>query len=854
MKQPAAPFSINGSQFRQNDRDVFLLSGEMHYFRIPRSLWDKHLLAAKQAGLTTISSYVPWAWHEPLEGQFDFSGETHPERDLIGWLHACAAHGLQVIVKPGPFILAEFRGAGIPDWFLESSGEQLKMRTREGRLVASDGVNLFHETWMTAVAHWYTQVMPVIRQHQATAGGPIILMQLCNEIGVFSWLAHQADYGPGIKEMFSEWAQQHLGNISTVNRLWGTTAADFSELELPPDARQPYTSAKDRARDYHWHLFWRTAYARYLQQLNTLARSHAVDVPFYHNLPGWIYGHGYEFPVNITMYQQLFADKSELLFGVDHIPEFVSHRNMHDDRIINDFTRAMTGNKPLFAAEFQSGSREYHVVPNPREMALFYKFSIANGLKGWNYYMFSQGKNKPRTGYSGDTFYWFTPLTVSGDKTPAYALVQHTNRMISAIEPLILASERKASICILLYPPYYTTELERPEMGASALTFTASVIRRTAWFDGLLKALQLLNVDYDMADLSQSDAQSLQSYKQIWMFATDEMDARDQQVLVDYATNGGDLLIFPHLPDRTCAQEPCHIVRDALNLHPSGTETIDSPLIDILTFRDVKCANPQVVYSPESLENAEVIARTLRGTPCGFSKALGDGRIRHLGTWLGFDTEAHLPVYQRLLELGNGTLRQAWSTTTEITVRQRFTPDHQALLAVGNYYNEAQAGWCAFTHPGTGETIQIPGARTLPGTIDEVAATPPAAAATPPAVAATPPAASAHPTLVLPPLYAILTPVNMPLWADLTLLYTTSDVLDIRIEPAADGSTTTLHITLAGDRDLIGELVLEGPRIATIDRVHVGFQQPETRTWDNRLLISYTHPHQQTITLTIELS
>jgi hypothetical protein len=77
---------------------------------------------------------------------------------------------------------------------------------------------------------------------------------------------------------------------------------------------------------------------------------------------------------------------------------------MHDDRIINDITQAMQGNKPLFAAEFQSGSREYHVVTNPREMELFYKASIANGLTGWNYYMFSQGRNPSRKGYSGELF------------------------------------------------------------------------------------------------------------------------------------------------------------------------------------------------------------------------------------------------------------------------------------------------------------------------------------------------------------------------------------------------------------------------------------------------------------------
>ena len=78
-----------------------------------------------------------------------------------------------------------------------------------------------------------------------------------------------------------------------------------------------------------------------------MASERGVTVPLYHNLPGWIYGHGYEFPVNITMYEDLFRDKSEIIFGVDHIPEFLSYRNMHDDRIINDITGAMQGNKPL---------------------------------------------------------------------------------------------------------------------------------------------------------------------------------------------------------------------------------------------------------------------------------------------------------------------------------------------------------------------------------------------------------------------------------------------------------------------------------------------------------------------------
>jgi beta-galactosidase len=104
-------FTISDGNFCLDGKKVFLNSGEIHYFRIKRELWDKHLDAAKDAGLTTVSTYVPWAWHESVKGVFDFDGSTCSERDLRGWLQRCQAHGLTCIIKPGPFILAETRGA-----------------------------------------------------------------------------------------------------------------------------------------------------------------------------------------------------------------------------------------------------------------------------------------------------------------------------------------------------------------------------------------------------------------------------------------------------------------------------------------------------------------------------------------------------------------------------------------------------------------------------------------------------------------------------------------------------------------------------------------------------------------------
>jgi beta-galactosidase len=806
-------FSIKGDSFYLNDKKVFLNSGEIHYFRIKRGLWDKHLEAAKEAGLTTVSTYVPWAWHESEESVFDFDGASCPERDLKGWLQRCQAHGLFCIVKPGPFILAEFRGAGLPDWFMYQYRDEVKMRNSKGEIFPSDGVSLFNQKYLEKVALWYDKIMPFISEREITAGGPVIMMQICNEIGVFSWLAKQGDYSNTVKDRFISYLSHKFTSIAEVNGLWGTGYQDFAQVELPPDGRLPYASKGDRGRDYEWHCFWRKYYGDYLRMLTGMARDRGITVPLYHNIPGWIYGHGYEFPVNITMYEDLFGDKSEILFGVDHIPEFLSYRNMHDDRIINDITFAMQGNKPMFAAEFQSGSREYNVVTNPREMELFYKASIANGLTGWNYYMFSQGHNARRRGYSGETFYWFNPLTPEGERTSAFPLIKRMSKILKSSERLIVNAKRKAEICVLFYPPYYSTELERPEKGACELQFTASAIRRPAYFDGLLKVLQVLNVDYNMIDLSKASPDILRNYKQVWAFTTDEMNARDQQTLVDYTKAGGNSVLFPYLPDREMSQKPCTIIRDALSVSPSGTEIIDSPLIDIFDMKDIKCANPQITYSEESLSDAEVIARTIHGTACGFIKALGSGSMIHLGTWIGFDTEGHKPVYEAILKRSGAKLRQASTKNDNIAVRERFTADNSAVLFAGNYYNEEQTGKVFYTHPESGETVTIPYAQ------DE---------------------------MLWPALYSVLTPVCLEVSNGLKILHSTSDILGVA------GMKDHLEITLYGDRDLHGEIVFEGANVKKIKSAKLNGKAVKGVTYDKRIAFLYSHKHKSEMILNIK--
>jgi beta-galactosidase len=96
--------TLEGRNLVLDGRPIFVRSGEVHYYRIPKASWGERLDLALRGGLNCICTYAPWFWHEPEEGSFDLSGETLPERDLETFLRLVEERGLYLIVRPGPFI------------------------------------------------------------------------------------------------------------------------------------------------------------------------------------------------------------------------------------------------------------------------------------------------------------------------------------------------------------------------------------------------------------------------------------------------------------------------------------------------------------------------------------------------------------------------------------------------------------------------------------------------------------------------------------------------------------------------------------------------------------------------------
>lgn len=175
-------FAVDHGQFLLDGKPYVIRSGEMHYPRIPHAEWRDRLRKARAMGLNTITTYAFWNASEPEPGKFDFTGDN----DIATFVRTAQEEGLNVIVRPGPFVCAEWEFGGFPAWLLRTPG--LRVRSYDPR-------------FLEASAAWFKRLGQELAPLQATHGGPIILMQVENEYG---YVGNDRDYMEAIRKQMTD--------------------------------------------------------------------------------------------------------------------------------------------------------------------------------------------------------------------------------------------------------------------------------------------------------------------------------------------------------------------------------------------------------------------------------------------------------------------------------------------------------------------------------------------------------------------------------------------------------------------------------------------------------------------------
>ena len=159
-------FTLGDSVFLLDGKPFQIISGEMHYPRVPREAWRQRMKMAKAMGLNTIGTYVFWNLHEPQKGKFDFSGNN----DIAAFVRTAKEEGLWVILRPSPYVCAEWEFGGYPYWLQNEKG--LTVRSKD-------------EKYLKEYKDYITQVGKQLAPLQINHGGNILMVQVENEYGAY---------------------------------------------------------------------------------------------------------------------------------------------------------------------------------------------------------------------------------------------------------------------------------------------------------------------------------------------------------------------------------------------------------------------------------------------------------------------------------------------------------------------------------------------------------------------------------------------------------------------------------------------------------------------------------------------
>ena len=168
-------FEIKDGHFYVNGKVTPILSGEMHYPRIPHQYWRHRLRMMRAMGLNTVATYVFWNLHETEPGKWDFEGD----KNLAEYIRIAGEEGLMVILRPGPYVCAEWEFGGYPWWLQNIPGMEIRRDNPE-----------FLKRTKLYIDKLYEQVGDL----QVSKGGPIIMVQAENEFG--SYVAQRKDIPP----------------------------------------------------------------------------------------------------------------------------------------------------------------------------------------------------------------------------------------------------------------------------------------------------------------------------------------------------------------------------------------------------------------------------------------------------------------------------------------------------------------------------------------------------------------------------------------------------------------------------------------------------------------------------------
>lgn len=652
---------LQGTRFLIDGEPRTVLAGEIHYFRLDRADWADRVRAAADAGLHAVASYIPWVWHELPDGTIDVAGASTPERDLGAFIDLCAEHGLWFVARPGPFQMAELTNEGLPSR-LRREHPEIHPVGWDGRPAPTRAVDYLAPAFLADAERWYDAVLPPIVSRQREHGGPVIAVQLDNEVGMLDWVA----------------------NAPT---LTGSARAEFAARTGGRFA-DPRGGAAGTPRELAMHhelgRFSRERFARYIATLERWARDRGVTAPLLVNVHGTGSGRGLTYPIGVSQLAPAYRGRPGMTGGTDMYLGELTVGNAADLYVGNAFTTAVHGpDQPLTALEFDAGNGDYgedlHGLTSPEATVLKTLLDVAQGVRLLNFYLFAGGINpliatpavdgSGRIAFTGERHGFAAPIGPEGERTPSLRGVVDAVRAVRAHDEVFAAGEQLVDDLVLGFvADQYLTEYIHPAATARAEQVRSrerhrgfgarQTLARSLVFGGWsFRALDLQAAagDGEWSAGAPSDGRAGRDREAIVLATGRELGRRVQAFLAEHVRTGGRLVLVGELPDRDADGRPCTVLADALGVADAG-RVVDESDAEGEYWPTVRAVGPLAAHGHREVRvgvaqlfagaGEALLVEAGTGSPAGVRVALDGGGIAVL---LGADYPVHLGFWRDLL-------------------------------------------------------------------------------------------------------------------------------------------------------------------------------------------------------------
>lgn len=566
------PVTIQDGALTLAGEPARLYGGAVHYWRLERDAWDGILESVRRMGFTMISIYIPWEAHEIEKGRFDF-GEINPSNDIDAFLTLCEEKGFRIVVRPGPQINSELTWFGYPKRIL--ADERLHAKSGRGSKVILTQVpkpipalNYASDAFYDETALWYDAICAILAKHAYPQGG-IVAAQVDNEMAYFFGVnAYIADYSAESVAAYRQFVVGKYGNLEALNAAYSSHYSDVAQIEPPRRF-----AATDKA-EIPWYADWAEYREEYLvtamDRLAGMMRQRGLGgIALFHNYPHPLgpggAASGFTTPFNLMRLEEKLDFTG---FDIYSRKELFSHVKTVASYVVG------TSRYP-YIPEFIAGVWPWYLNPGDwHDEEFVTKAALMQGIRGFSRYMLVERDR------------WLdSPVRRDGRERPEkVAMFAGVNTMLEDGEfdrfrrdadVLLLANREydrlEATSVLVSFPgdfletPSGVSEYAGPlTISEATLGFEEPVqVAKGTWFGAFSEALAATGASTVLSDTDLRPERWAER-KVVVLTTLDYLDEGVQRALVDFAHQGGSVVIGPKVPQLDSLMRPCAVLADAV--------------------------------------------------------------------------------------------------------------------------------------------------------------------------------------------------------------------------------------------------------------------------------------------------